>query len=372
MSEHIFIGTRKGLFTAGRPDGGEWTIERSAFLGDPVGQILDDPRDGTLYACLELGHFGPKLHRSDDRGETWQEVTAPQYPDDTAEDSSSDNGTDEAKPPSVNKIWSLVAGADDEPGKLWAGTLPGGLFVSADRGETWELVRSLWNMPARKEWFGGGADQPGIHSIVVPPENGRRITIGVSCGGVWRSEDGGETWTNKSKGMWAAYMPPDKKLELNIQDPHCVVCCRGKPDHWWSQHHNGVFRSTDDCETWVEVEAAAPSAFGFPVVVHPTAPDTAWFVPAVKDECRIPVEGKVVVSRTTDGGESFEVLREGLPQTHAYDLVYRHAMDIDASGDRLSFGSTTGSLWASDDGGDSWRTISTHLPPIYSVKFSKA
>jgi photosystem II stability/assembly factor-like uncharacterized protein len=135
------------------------------------------------------------------------------------------------------------------------------------------------------------------------------------------------------------------------------------------QHHNGIFRSDDGGANWVEIAEAGPSTFGFPVVVHPDDPDTAWFIPAIKDEKRIPVAGAVVVTRTRDGGKSFEVLRNGLPQQHAYDLVYRHALDIDASGNRLAFGSTTGNLWVSEDQGDSWQSISQHLPPIYGVRF---
>ena len=137
------------------------------------------------------------------------------------------------------------------------------------------------------------------------------------------------------------------------------------------QHHNGVFRSTDGSMSWREIENVPPSAFGFAVAVHPEEHDTAWFVPGVSDEHRIPVDGKVVVSRTRDGGESFNVLTKGLPQEHAYDLTFRHALDIDESGDRLAFGSTTGSLWVTEDGGDSWETVSTHLPPVYCVRFVK-
>ena len=114
-----------------------------------------------------------------------------------------------------------------------------------------------------------------------------------------------------------------------------------------------------------------PSVFGFAVAVHPRDPDTAWFVPATKDEKRIPVTGKVVVNRTTDGGKNFKTLTKGLPQQHAYDLVFRHALDIDETGERLAFGSTTGSLWISEDGGDSWQTISNHLPPVYTVRFER-
>jgi hypothetical protein len=170
--------------------------------------------------------------------------------------------------------------------------------------------------------------------------------------------------------MWAAYMPPEKKNDPNIQDPHCVVQCRDRPDFFWAQHHNGVFRSTNGAASWQEVPNVPPSVFGFAVVVHPRDPETAWFVPGMSDERRVPVDGRVVVTRTRDGGQSFEVLRNGLPQEHAYDLTFRHALDVDEKGNCLAFGSTTGSLWVTDDQGDSWRCVSAHLPPIYCVRFA--
>ena len=147
--------------------------------------------------------------------------------------------------------------------------------------------------------------------------------------------------------------------------------CPTQPEHFWTQHHCGIWRSTDDCESWQEITKAGPSTFGFAVAVHPNDSDTAWFVPANNDTFRIPVDGKVVVTRTRDGGKSFDVLTEGLPQDHAFDLTYRHALDIDGSGDRLAFGSTTGSLWVTENGGDAWQTISNNLPPVYAVRFVK-
>jgi len=216
--------------------------------------------------------------------------------------------------------------------------------------------------------MGGGDDQAGIHSVCVDPRNSRRILVGVSVGGVWVTEDGGASWNLSAKGMRAAYMPPERAFDENMQDPHLIVQCPGAPDVYWCQHHNGVFRSADGGKSWEELEVP-PSSFGFAVAVHPNLPDTAWLVPAVKDECRIPVDGKVVVARTRDGGKSFEVVREGLPQVHAYDLVFRHALDVDGTGDRLAMGSTTGSVWISEDQGDSWQAVSHHLPPVYSVRF---
>ena len=150
-----------------------------------------------------------------------------------------------------------------------------------------------------------------------------------------------------------------------------MVQCAAQPDGFWIQHHNGIFRSTDGARTWTEMTGVSPSAFGFPVAVHPDRADTAWFVPAVKDEKRYPREGRVVVTRTRDGGRTFETLTRGLPQQHAYDLVFRHALDVDETGTCLAFGSTTGSLWVSEDAGDSWQTVSNHLPPVYAVRFEK-
>ena len=149
-----------------------------------------------------------------------------------------------------------------------------------------------------------------------------------------------------------------------------MVQCGSSPDDLWVQHHNGVFRSTDRARSWSHIDAIRPSKFGFAVAVHPSDPKTAWFVPGVKDECRVPVDGKVVVARTKDGGESFDVLTDGLPQEHAYDLVFRHALDVSGCGERVAFGSTTGGLWVSENGGDRWELISANLPPIYQVAFA--
>jgi hypothetical protein len=172
--------------------------------------------------------------------------------------------------------------------------------------------------------------------------------------------------------MVAGYMPPGRQSDPRIQDPHCMVQCAGQPEHFWVQHHSGVFRSTDDCASWHEIPRVPPSNFGFAVAVHPRDSNMAFFAPAIKDERRVPVDGRLVVTRTRDGGESFDVLNQGLPQEHAYDLIYRHALAIDASGDTLALGSTTGNLWISEDQGESWTAASHHLPPIAAVEFVPA
>ena len=350
--DRLLVATRKGLFTVS-----SGKIGAPQFLGDPVTNVLPDSRDGMLYAALNLGHFGVKLRRSADRGGSWKEIAVPAYPPQQEA---------EKTPWKLIQIWSLETGG---AGTLWAGTIPGGLFRSEDQGESWQLVESLWRRPERAEWLGGGYDHPGIHSICVDPRDSRSISIGISCGGVWQTRDDGASWQTASRGMYAEFMPPGRRDDPNIQDPHRVVQCLASPEVFWAQHHNGVFRSTDNCASWREVGAIKPSKFGFATVVHPKDPGTAWFVPAVKDECRVPVDGKLVVARTRDGGASFEILRKGLPQEHAYDLAYRHGLAIDQSGDCLALGSTTGGLWVSQDQGDSWQCLSTQLPPVYAVRF---
>jgi len=364
----LVISTRKGLFVA-EPGGEGYRVARAAFIGDNVTLALADPRGG-WYAALDHGHFGVKLHRSDDRGETWTEIATPAYPKQAEGEVDRTAAGHEIKWVTT-RIWAL-APAPDRDGALWCGTLPGGLFRSEDRGASWSLVESLWRNPARKQWFGGGGDQPGMHSICVDPRDPRTVAVAVSCGGIWRTRDGGATWENTAKGMRAAYMPPERAYDPDIQDPHSLVQCRAAPHVWWSQHHNGIFRSTDDMATWTELAQAGPSTFGFPVAVDPEDPDTAWFVPAQKDEQRVPVGGRLVVTRTRDGGATFETLSQGLPDRFAFDLVFRHALALDTAGGRtdLAFGSTTGNVFASRDRGQSWSVVSHHLPPVHAVTFA--
>jgi hypothetical protein len=365
MSEHLLVSTRKGLFEVTR-NGGSWDVSEGAFLGDNVTLALHDGRDGTDYAALNHGHFGVKLHRRDKGGE-WREIASPAYPE-KPEGLDDRDGWGRPVKWTTQMIWSLEAGGPDEPGTIWAGTMPGGLFRSRDRGETWEMIRPLWDMPERNRWMGGGADIPGIHSICVDPRSSKTVRVAISCGGVWVTHDGGGTWAQSAHGMRYDDGPEGVADDPGTQDPHMMVQCPSAPSRLWVQHHCGIWKSVDDGKSWQQVKAQ-PSSFGFGVVVHPTDPDTAWFVPGIKDERRYPVDGKLVVTRTRDGGKSFDVLTNGLPQHHAYDIVFRHALAGDETGERLGFGSTTGNLWVSENGGDSWATVSTSLPPIHAVRF---
>ncbi len=354
-NQRAWVATRKGLFELRRQRAG-WTVAGISFLGETVSMLLPPQPDGRMLAALNLGHFGVKVHASDDAGASWHEVTTPTYPEQPADAT--------GVPWKLVQIWSLEAAG----GTVWAGTLPGGLFRSADFGSSWQLVEPLWNHPSRSEWFGGGADVPGIHSVCPHPQRPGEVLVGVSCGGAWVTRDDGANWRVQAEGMRADFMPPERAGDPVIQDPHRIVRSPTSPAVLWCQHHNGIWRSTDDAASWQELKAPV-SSFGFAVAVHPQDADAAWFVPAVKDEQRVPVDGALVVNRTRDGGRSFETLRAGLPQSHCYDLIYRHGLDVAGDGRSLLMGSTTGGLWASDDGGEQWQTVSTTLPPIYAVRF---
>ena len=310
MADEFLVATRKGLFTMRR--NGAWKIAETAFLGDNVSLAMRDPRSGYEYAALDHGHFGVKLHRRMP-GEEWREIAAPAFPQ-KPEGLVETDGWGKELPWTVMRVWALEPGGPGQDGLIWCGTIPGALFISRDHGESWQWVRSLWDHPSRKRWFGGGADWPGIHSVCVDPLDPNIVRLGVSCGGVWRTRDCGATWDLTASGMRAEFMPPEQAGDPEIQDAHLLAQCRASPDRLWVQHHNGIFRS-DDAVTWREITDVNPSSFGFAVAVHPDEPDTAWFVPGIKDEKRYPVGGRLVVTRTRDGGGSFDVLTNGLPRS---------------------------------------------------------
>jgi photosystem II stability/assembly factor-like uncharacterized protein len=355
----VWVGTRKGLFTV-RRDAGGWTLGQPAFAGEPVTQLLVDPHDGAWYAALRLGHFGVKMWKSVDGGREWSAIAAPAFPPKPTDGAWKDDPT----PWTVDLVWGLAAG----PGELWAGCLPAGLFRSRDGGASWQLVRSLWERPERKEWLGGGYDHAGIHSILVDPRDARHVTLAVSCGGVWQTRDGGESWQCTSNGMVAEFMPPERREDPNVQDVHRIDHCAAQPDALWCQHHGGLYRSRDGGMLWEPIAPPQPSAFGFPVAAHPLDPRRAWFAPAHSDMQRMPVDGRMVVNETRDGGATFITHDAGLPQRDAYHLVYRHALAVSPDGRGLAMGSTTGGLWVSEDEGASWQCLSRDLPPIAVVR----
>lgn len=394
MTDRILLGTRKGTLVLDRK-GGAWRPRPIAHAGVPVCFAASDPRDGTFWASLDHGHWGPKLSRSRDGGTTWEESPSIKYPQGARfvaqylpipdEDPELVAKRPKYKDAVLLKTWTLAFGSADEPGTMYAGTIPGGLFTSRDGGESWELNGPLWNHESRggdlfageatseNRWGGTpaaidyGEFAPGIHSIIVDPTDSRHLYVAISSAGVLESTDGGETWQGRNQGMLMDYLP-DPAAEWG-HDPHFVTACPGNPAQMWQQNHCGVFHSSDGARTWSKVSDPEVAVhFGFPVAVDAQDGATAWVVPGRSDQQRMAIGGGLFVARTNDAGRSWETLREGLPQENAYDIVYRHALDV--SGDRLCFGSTTGNVYLSEDRGESWNCVASSFPPVYSVRFA--
>lgn len=363
----LLVASRKGLFVVGGQDA-QWAITAHHFAGEPVTQVLADHRDGAWYAALRLGHFGVKLHKSTDEGATWTETGVPAFPLKPKEGPWANDPT----PWNVDTVWSLCTGGDAEPGTLWAGCMPAGLFKSLDGGQSWALNKPLWEEPRRLGWFGGGNDYPGMHSVMVDPRDAQHLTVAISCGGVWQTHDGGQSWELTGAGMKANYMPTESAEDPNTQDVHRMVQCAAQPEVLWVQHHCGIYRSTDGGLQWQAIAAPAPSGFGFAVACDPVDPLRAWFVPAEADTQRYPVDGKMVVTRTDDGGASFQTFEQGLPPSQAYHLVYRHSLDLAPDRRTLAMSSTTGGLWISPDAGEHWHCISRDLPPVAALGWAGA
>lgn len=363
----VTLATRKGLLIYVQKSSG-WHLVNESFVGVGVSLSEMDPRDGSLYAMLDHGHYGCKLHRWDGflgddwtAQDNWVELAPPAYP----EGSKLKDGNDAV----LKYQWAMSFGTTGQPGRVYIGTEPGGLFFSEDRCDMISLCRSLWDHPSRLDdspgWMGGGRDHPGLHSICVDPDDENTVRIGISCAGVFESNDSLGTWQVRNKGLRADFMP-DPNMEIG-HDPHLLVQCESEPDKLWQQNHCGIFRSTDRGCTWSDVsEPEGPARFGFTIVVNPTNGDQAWVVPAVADQNRVAVDRALCVCMTEDGGRSWTSFREGLPQLNCYDFVLRHCLY--ASGANMVMGTVGGSFYFSADFGESWELVNGNLPLIYGAR----
>jgi photosystem II stability/assembly factor-like uncharacterized protein len=265
----------------------------------------------------------------------------------------------------IKAVWSLAQGH----GRLYAGVEPAGLFRSEDGGQSWRHVPGLRDHPSRPEWQPGGAGLI-LHVVIPDPTDRKRLWVGISSAGVFHTADGGETWEPRNRGTRNDYLPEGQRYPEFGQCVHSLVMAPGIPDRLYQQNHCGMYVSEDGGREWRSIEAGLPSSFGFPAAAHPRDPETLYLVPLNGDVLgRFMPEAKAAVWRTRDGGASWQDLRAGLPQEGAFLGVLRQAMATD----RLEpagvyFGTSSGSLFASTDEGENWRCIAQHLPAITSVE----
>jgi photosystem II stability/assembly factor-like uncharacterized protein len=360
----LLVGTMKGAFILrSSPERREWEVGGPYFPGHAVYAMAYDARRGRrrVWAGPNSAHWGGLLRHSDDFGRTWTnpEEANVKFPE----------GTGAA----LQQIWQIAPGRESEPDTLYCGVEPAALFVSRDGGTTWSLVEGLWNHPQRPRWQPGGGGLC-MHTILLDPEDPKRMRIAVSTAGMYTTADGGATWRPSNSGVRADFLP-EKYPEFG-QCVHKVVQSKPRPDRMFLQNHWGLYRSDDRGETWTDIANGVPSDFGFPIAIHPRDPDAAWIVPLESDEFRCTPEGKLRVYRTRDAGARWEPLTSGLPQEQAYETVLRDALAVedDVARDRVGvyFGTRSGKLFASSDEGESWTAIADGLPPVISVKTATA
>jgi len=367
MSEGVIllVGTRKGAFLY-HGDGGRrsWRVEGPHHLGAEIHHMVMDPRErGTILMAAKTGHLGPTVFRSTDYGRTWKEAGKPP----AFRKTSSGDG------PAVDHTFWLTPGLSAQKGVWWAGTSPPGLFRSEDGGDTWTGIESFNEgiVPGLKEVIGpipGGAI---VHSILIDPRDAKRMYLGISTGGIFTTGDGGASWKPLNNGVAADFIPtPDPEVG---HDPHCIVVHPKNPDRLYHQNHCGIYRLDRPSERWERIGKNMPKLIGdigFPMVVHPRDPDTAWVFPMDGTTVwpRTSIDGKPAAYRTRDAGLTWQRQDGGLPREQGWFTVLRQGMTADGLDPLgLYFGTTGGEIWMSADEGESWRPIVSHLPQIFSV-----
>jgi photosystem II stability/assembly factor-like uncharacterized protein len=348
----LLVGTKKGLFVLEGEPGGEFELTARAFAGEPVEYAMRDPRTGRLVATATNAFYGPKIWYADDASGEWTQAEGLALPE----------GGEKA----LERIWVIAAGEGDAP--LYAGGDPGVLFESRDGGASWELNRALWEHPTRPQWQPGGGGLC-LHSIVPWPGDPERLTVAISAAGVWLTDDGGQSWRQGNRGLVARYLPEESREESPALCVHHLERAPQRPERIFMQFHGGVYRSDDAGESWTDIADGLPSDFGFPLAVDPADPDSAYVIPLVADMDRVTPEGRVRVYETRDGGATWTARGEGLPQRNAYLTVLRQAFDSvgEGPGLELYFGATSGDVFGSGDAGATWFRAAASLPPVSSV-----
>lgn len=378
----LLIGTTKGVFLAsGGQDRSGWRVKGPFCDGWPINHVIGDPKTGTLWAGGGGDFHGAGIWRSDDGGASWglTRLTTGQMDEWAANDPdfAAMIGWTDTPPPfsdGFTQVWSLGLVGDT----LYAGAKPATLLKSDDRGDTWHSVDSLTHHPSAESWNPGAAGLT-LHTIVADPADAKKLWIGISAAGVFATEDGGQSWErrNRLSNAQACEGHDHPAAPRDGETGHCVhsiMRAAGSEDLLYQQNHHGVWRSSNGGRSWDDITAGLPSTFGFPIRVHPRDPKTLWTIPLNGDSAgRFPPDAAAAVWRSTDGGDTWQDMRAGLPQEGCYFTVLRQAMAGDTRDPAgVYFGTNSGSVFGCLDGakngGDTWGEIIRHLPTILAVE----
>lgn len=361
----VLVGTRKGAFVLtadGKRD--QWEVSGPHFPGWEIYHMKGSPADpNRIYASQSSSWFGQLVQRSDDGGQTWEQVGSEfLYDGDTGTHQWYD-GTQH--PWEFKRIWHVEPSLTD-PDTVYAGAEDAALFRTTDGGKSWQELAGLRGHGSGPQWM-PGAGGMGLHTILLDPSDPNRIYIAISAAGAFRTDDGGVSWKPINRGLKSQYIPVE-----DAEVGHCVhriAMHPSRPDVLYMQKHWDIMRSDNSGDQWGEVSGDLPTDFGFPIEVHAHEPETIYVVPITSDSHHYPVDGKLRVYRSRAGGNEWEPLTRGLPQSHCYVNVLRDAMAVDSLDScGVYFGTTGGQVYVSPDGGDNWSAIVRDLPPVLSVE----
>lgn len=378
----VLVGTRKGAFIL-TSDGKrqKWDVSGPFFGGWEIYHLKGSPVDpNRLYASQSSGWFGQIIQRSNDGGKTWEQPgTKPGEPTTTPDGmpkAESNKFVYEGNPGThqwydgtqhpweFKRVWHLEPSLTD-PNTVYAGVEDAALFRSTDGARNWQELPGLRAEQGAK-WT-PGAGGMGLHTILIDPKNPNRIFIAISAAGAFRTDDAGQTWKPINRGLKSKYMPdPNAEVGYCV---HRIAMHPSRPNVLFMQLHWNVMRSDNAGELWEKVSGNLPTDFGFPIEVHAHEPNTVYVVPIKSDSEHFPPEGKLRVYRSRTGGNEWEPLTKGLPQSDCYVNVLRDAMSVDSLDScGIYFGTTGGQVYASTDSGDNWTPIVRDLPAVVSVE----
>jgi hypothetical protein len=361
----VLVGTRKGAFILTADAKRErWGVSGPHFAGWELYHVKGSPHDpNRLYASQSSGWFGQLIQRSNDGGQTWEPVGNQFTYDGVPGTHQWYDGT--PHPWEFKRVWHLEPSLTD-PDTIYAGVEDAALFRSTDGGQSWHEMAGLRKHGSGPKWAPGAGGMC-LHTILQDPTNPARLHIAISAAGVFRTDDGGKTWQPTNQGLRSEYIP-DPTAEVG----HCVhriALHPSRPNVLFMQKHWDVMRSDNGGDSWREVSGNLPTDFGFPIDVHAHEPETIYVVPIKSDSEHFPLEGKLRVYRSRTGGNEWEALTDGLPQSDCYVNVLRNAMAVDSLDPcGVYFGTTGGQVYVSPNAGDRWAPIVHDLPPVLSVE----